>query len=816
LSEDSARGPWVSRRGFLRKGVEAAVLFSTPVLRGLSSGKHDSATLHGPVRMVLPLDQHWLFGGKLQEGALEPGFDDAAFIPVTLPNTVTPLSWQNWNPAAWEGVWVYRRHFAVPSSLRGLRIFLHFDRVMFAAQPVLNGHVLPPRTGGFLPFEYEITHLLTEHDNVLAVSVDARWNDMPPAGSPLGPSSIDYLLPGGICGGVSLRAVPTVFLRDVFARPVDVLRAKRRVEVTCRVDADGALPESLALEVSLQDGGRTIANTRREMQRDQTEHKVSLALDAVEGIVLWDVEQPKLYEVVSTLLHEGKPLHVSRTRIGLREACFELDGFFLNGKRLQLFGLNRHELYPYFGFSVPPRLARRDAELLRRTLNCNIVRCSHYPQSEAFLDACDELGLLVWEEIPGWQYLGDKSWREIAVRNVEEMVLRDRNHPSIVIWGTRINESANDPELYRRTRDAAKRLDDSRPTSGTMTDLSMTNWHEDVFAFDDYHADPVGSVGINAPLEGVPYMVAEAVGQFAYNEGKGFGRKYQRTVTTAQQMTQALWHAEAHNRAAESLRNAGLLGWCAFDYASLRGGSSGVKWPGIADVFRLPKLGATFYLAQIDPRRRVVMEPNFYWDFGPGNPSGPGRQAAIFSNCERIELTIDGRPHAVLHPAAAQFPHLRYPPFFSDLELDGSGKPELRMDGYLGERLVLSRSFSSDSSADKLWLQLDDAELQADGADMTRLAFAVVDRFGSPRPFAGGKVSLTIEGPAVIVGDNPFALADNGGSGAVWIKTMTGREGKVRIEAQHDTLGTKVSEIIVRRSESCPEQIRDSRISQVR
>ena len=170
------------------------------------------------------------------------------------------------------------------------------------------------------------------------------------------------------------------------------------------------------------------------------------------------------------------------------------------------------ELYPYVGFSMPGRVQRKDAEMLRREFNCNIVRCSHYPQSEAFLDACDELGLMVWQETPGWQYLGDQNWQDLAVGNVRDMILRDRNRPSVIIWGVRINESANDPALYRRTREIAKSLDDSRPTSGTMTPSSLKNWeqewHQDVFAFDDYHAAPDGSVGIREPLPGVPYLIA--------------------------------------------------------------------------------------------------------------------------------------------------------------------------------------------------------------------------------------------------------------------------------------------------------------------
>src|ERR1035437_8142262 len=121
---------------------------------------------------------------------------------------------------------------------------------------------------------------------------------------------------------------------------------------------------------------------------------------------------PRLYEVIVTLFVDDQPLHDYRTRIGFREARFEVDGFYLNGRRFQIFGLDRHELYPYVGAAMPRRVKRRDAEILRHEFNCNFVRCSHYPQSEAFLDACDELGLMVWEELPGWQYIGDEADRK--------------------------------------------------------------------------------------------------------------------------------------------------------------------------------------------------------------------------------------------------------------------------------------------------------------------------------------------------------------------------------------------------------------------
>ncbi len=315
-----------------------------------------------------------------------------------------------------------------------------------------------------------------------------------------------------------------------------------------------------------------------------------------------------------------------------------------------------------------------------------------------------------------------------------------------------------------------------------MTPDSRKNWqqewHQDVFAFDDYHAEPDHSVGILDPVEGYPYMITETVGQFNYASGKGFAVRYRRAGDITQQTSQAIYHAQAHTRVADHERIAGTIAWCAFDYASLVNDSEAIKCPGVADVFRLPKLGAAFYLAQVEPSVRPVIEPSFYWDFGPQTPSGPGERAAIFSNCERLKLFIDGKPHATLKPDRTNFANLRFPPFFADLKLDGAAHPELRIDGYVDSKQVLSRSFSSDHTTDRFWLHADDAELANDGADSTRLAFAVVDRFGAPRAFAGGDVALDLDGPGVIVGDNPFALEANGGAGAVYIRTIPGRVGK--------------------------------------
>jgi beta-galactosidase len=786
-------GDKTTRRRFLRTcAASTAALATTPLLGCRSTAVRPKPGTPGPAGRILSLDRDWLFGGPFNAAALAPAFDDAGFASVTLPHCVAHLSWQKWSPAAWEDVWIYRRHFVLPPDCARLRVFLEFDAVMVGAAPVVNGHALPQHLGGYLPFRNEITRWLNGRDNVLAVTVDSRWKSVPPEGSPRGPRSIDYLEPGGIVRSARLRAVPQVFLSDVFAKPVAVLGPDRRVEVRCTIDSAVVPRRPVRIEAVLKDGARVLARAADEVLLEETgEMDRNLTLSKPGPVTLWDPDTPQLYEVVVTLYLDGQPVHEYRRRIGFREARFERDGFYLNGRRFKLFGLNRHELFPYVGGAMPARVMRRDAEILRRDFHCNMVRCSHYPQSEPFLDACDELGLMVWEEPPGWQYLGDAAWQDLAVRDVRDMVRRDRNHPAIIVWGVRVNESANRPALYRRTKAAAEALDDSRLTSGTMTRHSTADWIQDVFAFDDYHSAPDGSVGLRSPLPGVPYLVSEAVGQFAYGVRKGgFSRKYRRAGDLAIQRVQALLHAQVHNKGGADPRYAGVIAWCAFDYGSLINSYEGVKCPGVADIFRIPKLGAAFYLTQGDPEVRPMIEPDFYWDFGLQSPAGPGPHSAIFSNCDRLELFLNGKPHAVLHPDRAGFPHLKHPPFFADLTPHGANPPDLRIDGFLGGTRVLSRSFSADPKQDQLWLRADDAELVADGSDATRVMFGVVDKFGAPRAFADGAVVLDLNGPGVIVGDNPFDLGPAGGSGAVWVRTWEDRVGRIEVRAAH-RLGAK-------------------------
>ncbi|HEY3508332.1 MAG TPA: glycoside hydrolase family 2 TIM barrel-domain containing protein [Kribbella sp.] len=693
----------------------------------------------------------WRFGRLTDEAAVTPAYDDSGFEAVTLPHTVVPLSWRDWEADSWEGRWCYRRWVDVPDDAR--RVFVDVDGALHAASVYVNGQLAGSQQGGYLAHAHEVTSLVRPGGNLIAVVLDTRWLPIPPNGHPDGHGAVDYYQPGGLSRSVNLRFEPDTFISDLYARPVDVLDpAARRLEVTCSLDGE---PQQVNVELRTADGRSIAAGSGSRLTlRD---------LD----VQLWSPDFPTLYDVVARLGNGSE----RTVRIGFREARFEVDGFYLNGERVELFGLNRHQIFPWTGMAMPDRVQRRDAEILRNELNCTMVRCAHYPQSPAFLDACDELGLLVFEEIPGWQYVGDAAWQELVVADVERMIRRDRNRPSVVVWGVRVNESANYPDLYRRTQEAAKALDPDRATSGAMlaSEYSTDDFHQDVFAYNDYAHDEAGATLLE-PLPGIPYLVTEAIGSLA---GPHF---YRRTDPQEVQARQAFLHAQVHRQAAVDDRYLGVVAWQAFDYDSENGWvDHRLKCNGVADTFRIPKLGAAIYQAQVAPSRRPVVAPAFYWD-----DAAPD-ELMICSNCEALEVFLDGERVATVLPDTEGFGGLPYPPSF----LTHPGPGELRVDGYVAGHLVISRSFSS--TPDHLQLVADDAEIVADSTDLTRVVLQATDAHGNLLP-ATGAVAFDLDGPGQLVGETTFPLESNGGAVAVWVRAS--RPGLLTLTATHSALGS--------------------------
>jgi beta-galactosidase len=757
----------MDRRGFLK--TTGNLIAGATVVAGLPPKSFAAeSTAAGVGRTVLPINRRWRYSPKAIPAARAREFDDSGFTPVTVPHTNIRVPWHSFDEKSYEFISVYRRRFRLPAVARGRRVFVDFEGVMTASTVWLNGERLGEYKGGFTPFSFELTtHVDWDRENVLAVEVDSTERaDIPPFGY-----EIDYLTFGGIYREVSLRIVSPTYIENIFAQPKDVLSGHPTLDVQCFVehDASGHRAEgALTLEAVLYDGDRQVGKATQELAAGEAA-SATLHLENLGEIALWDLHAPKLYRVEVRLLQGAKLLDHDTRSIGFREARFTPQGFSLNGKVIKLRGLDRHQTFPWVGQAMPARVQRRDAVILRKNLRCNIVRTSHYPQSRHFLDACDEIGLLVLEEIPGWQHIGDVPWQDIAVDNVSRMIRRDWNHPSILLWGVRINESRDNHDFYTRTNAMAHKLDTTRQTGGIRY-FQESEFLEDVFTMNDF-GWPLKAP--NHPL----YLNTEFVGHtYPTKTIDNIERLREHTVR----------HARVHDQLASNPQYAGGIAWCAFDYNTHDNFGSGdrICYHGVTDMFREPKPAAGFYRSQCEPEEEIVLVPAFHW--ARGDESIGFTNALVCSNCDHLKFYVAGKLIAEADPDRKQFEHLKYAPFTVEIgsKIDPWG--DLRIDGFIQGKQVISRSFSGKGVDQKFTLLPDDSALVADGADTTRVVLRVTDEFDAIRPFAADAIRFEVTGPAELIGDNPFALV--GGTGAVWIRA-TEQAGKVRLTAHHPYLG---------------------------
>ena len=795
------------RRDFIK--TAGAVLASTalPGYHALSQEQIASG------RKVLPLNRNWRYHPTKVAGAEALTFDDSKFERVVIPHTNVALPWHNFDDKDYEFISTYRRRFKTPPAAAGKRVFVDFEGAMTASTVWINGTLLGEYKGGFTPFSFELTkHLHPQNENVLTVQLDStERKDIPPFGY-----EIDYLTFGGIYREVSLRVVPQVYIDNIFAQPKDVLGGNPSLDVNCFLAGDLAAAGSISLEAELREGDKVIAKASHAVERPSSPidssnpatpldpytdgpayttvetlkdpARFTVSLPHLADIQLWNLEQPHLYTVHVRLTQSGKVIDQDTRRVGFREATFTDQGFSLNGKVIKLRGLDRHQTFPFVGQAMPGRVQRKDADILRKNLHCNIVRTSHYPQSRHFLDRCDEIGLLVLEEIPGWQHIGDEKWQEVAIDNVGRMIRRDWNHPSIVLWGVRINESRDNHDFYTRTNAFAHALDDSRQTGGIRY-FQESEFLEDVFTMNDF------GFPLKAPNH-PRYLNTEFVGHT-------FPTKT--TDDDERQREHTLRHARIHNQLASNPQYAGGIGWCAFDYNthSNFGAGDRICYHGVTDIFREPKPAAGFYKSQCDPAEEVVLEPAFHW--ARSDESVGFTKAVICSNCDHLQ--VFGRANsdpanswtllAEVDPDRTEFDHLKYPPFVLDvnkLDLKKLGAPwgDLRIDGFIAGKQVISKSLSGKGADTKFVLLPDDHELHADGADATRVVLRVTDEFGAIRTYANDPITFTLEGPGKLIGDNPFALI--GGTGAVWLRAGE-QPGTLRLTAKHPRLGVQKIEV---------------------
>lgn len=774
------------------------------------------------MRSLIALDRSW----RLREGEVPawraPDFSPESWDEVSIPRANLELPFNGFDETSYQFVSTWLRDVELPADIAGKRVFLDFEGVMAKAVVYLNGIEAGRHSGGFTPFSIEVGAHVSPGRNRLAVVVDSSEDPgVPPFGH-----VVDYLCYGGIYREVFLRIQGQALVSGVFARPADMDTDRKSLHVDVSIDR-GAETRSLEIVATISDraSGRVLATVRAPAGGAET----GLRLDELRGIGLWDLRSPVLYDLGIALLADGNTVDERAVRVGFRSAEWRPDGFFLNGRRLKIRGLNRHQSWPYVGYAMPARAQRRDAEILRRELGVNLVRSSHYPPSRHFLDACDELGLLVFEELPGWQHIGGAAWKDHALRDLRDMIVRDRNHPSIVLWGVRINESRDDHDFYARTNALARELDPARATGGVRY-LRKSEFLEDVYTFNDFvHAG--GRAALKKPRavtglrRDVPYLVTE-------HNGHMFPTK--RFDQEERLAEQARRHARVLDAACGDPGISGAIGWCAFDYNTHKDFGSGdrVCYHGVSDMARVPKWAAAVYASQVEPSERVVMEAASL--FAKGERSGAFLlPIEVWTNCDEIILWRGGERVGSFFPDRTTYPGLPHPPVvIRDLVGDrlgaegfsardqkvvrevagvvssrGAGAigPALMLRMWLmmrrrrmtyaeGEALIqrfalgwgqkdesfelvghlkgqeaIRRRYGADARAATLDMRVDDSAIAADGVDVTRVVLRLLDQYGNIHPYAQEALELRIEGPGEIIGPRLVPLV--GGVAAFWVRS---------------------------------------------
>ena len=418
---------------------------------------------------TIAINDGWFYAPDFTQQYCQVSYDDSHWDLVDLPHTNILLSRHYFDEQSFCFVSTYRKQIQT-ELLDGYSASLRFEGIASQAKIYGDGLLLYSHKGGYLPFEVPLGR---KRSLLLTVVVDSSEDaHIPPFGG-----SIDYLTFGGIYREVSIILHQEQRILSVW------VESQNNDEVCFRGRTASA--SGLTYTARILDGEEELARIEDILLHEEfTSTCTSLSLQS------WSPENPKLY-TLELSLENGETKQV---RFGSRSAHFTKDGFYLNGKKRKLIGLNRHQSYPYVGYAMPANGQREDALRLKE-LGVDLVRTSHYPQHPAFLDACDELGLMVFEEIPGWQHVSDKKeWRQLCLDNVKGMIERDRNHPSIILWGVRINESADDDELYAKTNALARNMDPNRQTAG-VRNFAKSSFLEDVYTYNDFSHD-----GSNAGL----------------------------------------------------------------------------------------------------------------------------------------------------------------------------------------------------------------------------------------------------------------------------------------------------------------------------
>ena len=766
-------------------------------------------------REVYSMNPAWRFHKGAVESAETKEFNDKDWTVVSLPDGIEYLPTEASGCINYQGEVWYRKHFTPDAALKGKKLFLHFEAIMGKSKVFVNGKLLTEHFGGYLPVIADVTDVLDWNgDNVIAVWADNSDDPSYPPGK--AQDVLDYTYFGGIYRDCWLIAHNNVFITDpnyenevaggglfvAFGKVSDAL-----AEVQLKIHVRNATKNPFSGRVEymlLQPDGTEVARLSDKIQVKAGRATTVSDRMPVKQPMLWTPSTPTLYNLLVRVLDkEGNVIDGYRRRIGIRSIEFKgKDGFYLNGRPYgkPLIGANRHQDFAVVGNAVANSIHWRDAKKLK-DVGMEIIRNAHCPQDPAFMDACDELGLFVIVNTPGWQFWNDApEFAQRVYSDIRNVVRRDRNHPSVWLWDPILNETWYPADFAKNTRDIVD-AEYPYPYCYSGSD-SEARGHEN---FPVYFAHPANMQDASKEIDPTKTYFTREWGDnvddwSSHNSPSRVARNWgeQPMRVQAQHYACPYYPVTSYDVLyKQSPQHVGGCLWHSFDHQ--RGYHPDPFYGGLMDVFRQPKYSYYMFMAQrpaVKNDRNAGSGPMVYiaHEMTPFS----GKDVTVYSNCDEVRLTFNKGGKTYTYKKDKNRPGMPSPvitfpdvyDFMVDKAFSRTQKQDdvyLLAEGLIDGKVVATHKVVPARRPEKilLWMDNEGTDLKADGSDFVTVVAAVADKNGNIKRLNNYNIRFSIEGEGRLLG-GPGVLANpvpvKWGTAPVLVQS-TLKPGKIRITA---------------------------------
>lgn len=736
-------------------------------------------------RTVYSMNPAWrMYKGHL-EGAEQPDFNDKEWDLVSLPDGIEYVPSEASGCVNYQGEVWYRKHFTPEETWKGKQLFLHFEAIMGKAKVWINGTLVNEHYGGFLPVIANVTEYLNyEEDNVITVWADNSNDPSYPPGKPQ--DMLDFTYSGGIYRDCWMIVHNNVFITDpnyenetagggLFVSFGHISQSQAEIKLDAHVRNSSNTYFSGKIEYQLFDkDNRRVCQASKAFSVSKGKARNTSLTIKVEKPELWEPDSPYLYQL--HVLLKDKSGHIVdgyRRRIGIRSIEFKgKDGFWLNGKPYPypLIGANRHQDFAIIGNALSNSLHWRDAKKLRDA-GLRVIRNAHYPQDPAFMDACDELGLFVIVNTPGWQFWNKEPiFAQRVYSDIRNMVRRDRNHPSVWMWEPILNETWYPEDFAKNVVDI---LHEEYPYPYCYAGCDVTAKGHEYFPIHFTHPlnGAGGAFNTSKMNPKISYFTREWGDNVDDWNSHNSPSRVNRAWGEIPMLVQAQGYAKTDYKYTcydvlyrNTRQHMGGCLWHSFDHQ--RGYHPDPFYGGIMDAFRQPKLSYYMFCAQrpVEKNNRLIAENGpMVYIANAMTPFSP-KDVTVYSNCDEVRLTYCKNGKQFIYKKEKTDEGMPSPiitfkdvwDVMYDKQLARKNKHEesyLLAEGIVDGKVVATHKVMPARRPSKiiLWADNEGTETIADGSDLITVIAAIADENGNIKRLNNYHIKFEIEGPGELV-----------------------------------------------------------------